>query len=119
MPAPHKKRPRGRPPNAERADRSRRAILDAAVPIFAERGYATSLNEIIRASGLTKGGFYFHFPSKGALALAVIDDYQRRWAGQVMAEAARYVRAIDRVFTVPRNLAGSPSRARGRQGFGD
>src|SRR6476660_8457809 len=46
---------------ADRGARSRRAILDAALPIFERDGYAAaSLNQIIAASGLTKGGFYFH-----------------------------------------------------------
>jgi AcrR family transcriptional regulator len=61
-----------------RGNRSRRAILDAALPIFARDDYtAASLNQIIAASGLTKGGFYFHFPSKQALALAVIEDQRQ------------------------------------------
>ena len=53
--------------------RSRRAIIAAATPIFAARGYSgASLNAIIAASGLTKGGFYFHFSSKQELALAAV-----------------------------------------------
>jgi len=56
---------------ADRGARSRRAMLDAALPIFERDGYAAaSLNQIIAASGLTKGGFYFHFASKQELALA-------------------------------------------------
>ena len=75
----------------DRADRSRRAILDAAAPVFAERGYtAASLNQIIEASGLTKGGFYFHFPSKLALARAVIADQNERWFTAAMDEANRH-----------------------------
>ena len=97
-----------------RGDRSRAAILDAAETVFAERGYtAASLNEIIRASGLTKGGFYFHFPSKRDLALAVVVEHQRRWMEQAMREAARYPRAVDRLFAVPRNLARLSREGRG------
>ena len=67
-----------------RGTRSRRAILDAAMPIFERDGYAAaSLNQIIAASGLTKGGFYFHFASKQELALAVLADHTARWTGQV------------------------------------
>ncbi len=98
----------------DRADRSRRAILDAAAPVFADGGYAgASLNRIIAASGLTKGGFYFHFPSKQALALAVIADQNERWFGGVMAEAGRHPRAIDRLFAVPRILARTTARGQG------
>jgi AcrR family transcriptional regulator len=67
-----------------RGQRSRQVILDVAAPIFAEYGYAgASLNRIILATGLTKGGFYFHFPSKLDLALAVIRDQNDRWLARV------------------------------------
>ena len=92
-------------PTTERGDRSRAAILAAAEPIFAQRGYTgASLNDIIRASGLTKGGFYFHFSSKQELALAVVNAHQRRWIGQAMREAQAHPRAVDRLFEVPRVL---------------
>jgi AcrR family transcriptional regulator len=90
----------------DRADRSRRAILDAAAPVFAEHGYtAASLNRIIEASGLTKGGFYFHFPSKLELALAVIRDQNEQWIARVNAEVAPLPTAVDRLVAVPRALA--------------
>jgi AcrR family transcriptional regulator len=90
----------------DRAERSRRAILDAAAPIFAEHGYSgASLNRIILASGLTKGGFYFHFPSKQALALAVLADRTVRWYSIVMAEVSQHPRAVDRLFAFPKVMA--------------
>jgi AcrR family transcriptional regulator len=74
-----------------RGDRSRRAILDAALPNFARNGYtAASLNQIIEASGLTKGGVYFHFPSKQALALAVIEDHRQGLLERVWAEVRKH-----------------------------
>ena len=98
----------------DRAERSRRAILDAAVPIFAEHGYAgASLNRIIAASGLTKGGFYFHFPSKQALALAVVGDQQKRWMAEVTAEASEHASATDRLFAFPAILARNTARGWG------
>jgi AcrR family transcriptional regulator len=98
----------------DRAERSRRAIIEAARPIFAEGGYAgASLNRIIVASGLTKGGFYFHFPSKQALALAVIADANERWVEEARAEVAKERRAIDRVFAFPRILARTTGQGRG------
>jgi AcrR family transcriptional regulator len=91
------------PTNQQRTQRSRRAILAAAHPVFARRGYAgASLNQIIEDSGMTKGGFYFHFPSKQALALAVVPDQQQRLADSVAAEIAPLPRAVDRLFETPR-----------------
>jgi len=91
---------------SERGERARRAILDAALPVFARDGYAAaSLNQIIEASGLTKGGFYFHFPSKQALALAVVADHQQRWISRIDAEISEYDTAVDRLFAAPRLIA--------------
>ena len=72
------------PTQSERKEETRRQILDAAAAAFAKDGYAaTSLNDVIRHSELTKGAFYFHFPSKEALALAVIDDLRDSWSSMV------------------------------------
>src|SRR6478735_2143558 len=90
---------------ADRGTRSRRAILDAALPIFERDGYAAaSLNQIIQASGLTKGGFYFHFASKKALALAVVAEAQQQEMAALEAQLAVLPRAIDRLFEAPRAL---------------
>ena len=40
-------------------------ILDAAAALFAEKGYqSTTLQDIIDATGLSKGAVYHHFRSK-------------------------------------------------------
>lgn len=58
------------------------AILTAAAEHFARNGYyATSLDSVLADSGGTKGALYFHFPSKEALARAVIAEMLRGWGG--------------------------------------
>lgn len=62
-------------PQQERAHATREAIVSAAAGEFDRAGHAAiSLNDILRRSGVTKGAFYFHFPSKEAVA----DDIARR-----------------------------------------
>jgi AcrR family transcriptional regulator len=57
-----------------KGDRTRQRILDRAGPIFNDRGYqATTLNDLMDATGLEKGGLYNHFGSKDDLALAAFD----------------------------------------------
>ncbi|ALO11765.1 Transcriptional regulator, TetR family [Streptomyces venezuelae] len=57
-----------------RAIKTRRAILEAAATVFAERGYErTTIGEILVRAGVTKGALYFHFASKEDLALGVLD----------------------------------------------
>jgi AcrR family transcriptional regulator len=59
---------------------TRARILQTAAEAFAESGYAdTTLAELIARSGMTKGAFYFYFPSKEQLALAVLEEKQRQW----------------------------------------
>ncbi|HEY2956935.1 MAG TPA: ScbR family autoregulator-binding transcription factor [Actinomycetota bacterium] len=86
------------PPATERGGETRRRILEVAAEAFSERGYAgTSLSDVLKASGLTKGGFYFHFPSKEALALATLRHKQEQWAAAVMAAVLRHSRALDQL----------------------
>lgn len=55
-------------------DATRQRLLDAAERVFAEKGYhGTVVDDIVRASDSSKGGFYFHFPSKEAIFLSLID----------------------------------------------
>lgn len=57
----------------ERAVRTRRAVLEAAAAVFAERGYAAAtIGEILARAQVTKGALYFHFDSKAALAQGVL-----------------------------------------------
>ncbi|AEW99113.1 ScbR family autoregulator-binding transcription factor [Streptantibioticus cattleyicolor] len=57
----------------ERALKTRLLIVEAAGAVFDELGYdAATTTEIIARSGVTRGALYFHFPSKEAIADAVI-----------------------------------------------
>ncbi|MFY1621006.1 TetR family transcriptional regulator, partial [Micromonospora sp. WMMD736] len=58
-----------------RSELTRRRIVDAAVHLFGEIGYAsTGLSDIIEHAGLTKGAFYYHFDSKQTVAEHIIDE---------------------------------------------
>jgi TetR/AcrR family transcriptional repressor of nem operon len=55
-------------------------ILEAAASLLEHRGYsALGVAEICKAARMPKGSFYYHFESKEALALAVIDEH---WAAR-------------------------------------
>ncbi len=59
-----------------RADATRRQILRAASRQFARRAYHdVGLDDILAEAELTKGAMYFHFRSKHALAVAIIDKH--------------------------------------------
>ncbi len=62
------------PPRTRDKAATRRRLLDAAETVFADKGYhGAAVDDIIQASASSKGGFYFHFPNKEAIFLALID----------------------------------------------
>jgi AcrR family transcriptional regulator len=71
-------------PATAKGEATRAFLLRTAAQVFAERGYvAATQNELIAASGLTKGAFYFYFRSKADLALAVLQEQKGRWLTEV------------------------------------
>jgi AcrR family transcriptional regulator len=60
----------------DRSRRTRDALMDAATALWNERGSqagydATTIEDIVRAAGVTKGTFYFHFASKIDILLQI------------------------------------------------
>ncbi len=61
------------PPDPEAA---KARILDAALDVFASKGYHDArLDEIVEESHTSKGAIYFHFPNKERLFLALVDQF--------------------------------------------
>jgi len=87
-----------RDPGPSRAQRPRREdvrrrLLDAALQVFAERGFnGASLDEVAAAAGLTKGAIYSNFASKDELFFAMMSD-----------------QALKRLETIRTVLANTPS----------
>ncbi|HJL17206.1 MAG TPA: TetR family transcriptional regulator [Sandaracinaceae bacterium LLY-WYZ-13_1] len=60
---------------AEQSARTKRALIEAAMALFAERGYrATSLKAIAARASISHGVIPFHFGSKEGLLLAVVES---------------------------------------------
>lgn len=58
-----------------RSEATRRKILDAAIEVFGEVGYAAAgWSTIIERTGMTKGALYHHFDSKESLASNIIEE---------------------------------------------
>jgi len=69
---------------------TRERILHAALTVFARKGYHRALvDDIVRASGTSKGAVYHHFPNKEALFLALVDDFAARLAHAVAEAISR------------------------------
>jgi TetR/AcrR family transcriptional regulator, transcriptional repressor for nem operon len=79
-----------------RADTTRHRLIVAASRQFARRSYSmVSLDDILAEAELTKGAMYFHFPSKQALALAIVDDLAEMTRAAVTELLARKMSGLE------------------------
>ena len=97
---------------------TRQSLLDAALGRFQERGFqGTGLSELLRDTGLTKGAFYFHFPSKLALGYSLIEQERERfvdgWLAGFFADDAH---PVDQVCAMLDALAERANDRSGRIG---
>jgi TetR/AcrR family transcriptional repressor of nem operon len=69
-----------------KGEQTRKKIVEAAAPIFNQRGYVgSSLNDLMEASGLKKGGIYRHFTSKEELAAEAFDyTWEAAWNARLL-----------------------------------
>ena len=76
-------------------------VLDRAMALFWRRGYeATSIRDLVAATGINRGSIYATFGDKQGLFLAVLDHYGEKIAKPLMAELGDPDprRAIERMF---------------------
>lgn len=75
---------------AERSGDTRRRILDAAVQLLGERGYAgLRTADVAAAAGVSKGAQTHHFPAKDDLVVAVVEHVFLRASEQARTRARR------------------------------
>lgn len=88
--------------SVSKAERTRQFIIEKTAPIFNEKGYAgTSLNDLTKATGLTKGSIYGNFENKDEVALAVFDYNYNRVAEYIKAKLQATENAIERLLVYP------------------
>ena len=81
---------------------TRQNIIEKSMQCFSVKGYFnTSIADIVKATGLTKGGLYGHFRNKQDIWYAVYDECARIWKSivfQGVREMADPLARIDRVI---------------------
>ena len=69
---------------AAKGEETRQKIIDKSLQLFSVKGYFnTSVNDILDATGLTKGGLYGHFASKEEIWYAVYNEAVLIWKSAV------------------------------------
>ena len=84
-----------------RADDNQRRLIEASSELFAERGYlGTSVNDLLERAGLTRNAFYSYFPSKEALAVAIVEHTAAQWPPLIARFRALRAPAVDTVIAL-------------------
>jgi TetR/AcrR family transcriptional regulator, transcriptional repressor for nem operon len=90
-----------------KGEQTRQGIIRKAAPIFNQRGYdGAALSDLMRATGLEKGGIYRHFESKQQLAAEAF-DYAWNLAIHTLFEGTQdTANTVDRLKAFLRNFRG-------------
>lgn len=95
-----------------RLDAQRQAVLDAAIAILSEDGYAgCSVAAVAAKAGIATGSVYQHFPSKAALAVELFRTVVGREVAAVSEAAHRPGDIVERVVAVIETFAGRAMKA--------
>ncbi|HSD25577.1 MAG TPA: TetR/AcrR family transcriptional regulator [Solirubrobacterales bacterium] len=98
--------PTGRRTQAERRERSRTALLEAAARGLSRYGYGhLRLEEVAREAGYTRGALYHQFKDKADLALAVIEWVDQNWMREVGDPAGRETEPVPELLALARGHA--------------
>jgi AcrR family transcriptional regulator len=85
-----------------KADRTKQFIIEKIAPIFNCKGYAcTSLNDMIIATGLTKGSIYGNFENKDEVALASFDYNFQAVVTHIRNKMEKRSTIIDKLLVYP------------------
>jgi TetR/AcrR family transcriptional regulator, transcriptional repressor for nem operon len=89
-----------------KADSTRQQILRAAARRFAQLPYhQVGLDDVLAEAELTKGAMYFHFRSKHALALAIIEDQTNHSSDAVADLLTRKLSGLETLIDFSYQLA--------------
>lgn len=89
---------------ATKGDITRQNIIEKSMQLFSVKGYFnTSIADIVKATGLTKGGLYGHFRNKQEIWYAVYDECLRIWKSVVFNGVREISDPLERIEKVIEN----------------
>ena len=84
-----------------KAERTRHFIVEKAAPIINKKGMAaTSINDIVEATSLTKGSVYGNFESKDEICLEAFDYLVKRLSADVSMAISRAATNRDKLYAL-------------------
>jgi TetR/AcrR family transcriptional regulator, transcriptional repressor for nem operon len=88
-----------------KGEQTRQGIIRKAAPIFNRKGFeGAALSDLMRATGLEKGGIYRHFESKQQLAEEAFDYAWKTAIDRRLEGTQEIANSVDRLKQVIRNF---------------
>jgi AcrR family transcriptional regulator len=101
-------------PNPDPTQETRTRILEAAVKVFANKGYHdTKVDDIVNESSTSKGSFYFYFPSKQDIFLALSDTFADLLESKITQAMEKEAHGMQQMDAALRTALGLFSQYRG------
>lgn len=98
-----------------RSEITRTNIMASALIVFSKSGYdGATVDEICRESGISKGAFYHHFPSKQSVFLTLLDDWLELLEKQILAIQSESASAAEALLSMSSLVGRVVEDSRGR-----
>ena len=84
-----------------KAEKTRQLIIERSAPLFNKRGYAgTSMNDIMAATGLTKGGLYGNFESKDEIAALAFEYSYNKLKTELVSVIRQQQTSLEKLYAI-------------------
>lgn len=91
------------------AEHTKQRIIETAAIIFNQNGYiGTSIADIVKSTGVHKGGIYKHFKNKDEIAVAAFDYSLGLIVAAAIDRVGKEETAIDRLIAFVNTLKALP-----------
>lgn len=87
------------------SEQTKKKLADASKALFVQKGFkATSIEDIVAATGSSKGNIYYHFKSKEGLFLYLIDEWDREWEASWKSKVHLYHTSTEKIYGLAEQL---------------
>ena len=87
------------------SEKAKNEIMDQATKLFSEKGYnQTSVQDIAKASGFSKGHIYYHFENKEKLFVLLAQKTMKNWHEKWLKLDPGYTSAEEKLYGIARHV---------------